>query len=66
MKYQTWRVIHGGLALLCIFSAVFHVIDLGRHTDFAMTLFIVLMSAGGIYLLLKTYASQGQKAGEKV
>ncbi len=53
MTYQTWRVIHGFLALLCISSAVFHVIDLGRHADFAMTFFIVLLSAGGVCLLLK-------------
>lgn len=65
MKYQSWRVVHGGLAILCIFSAAFHVIDLGRHIDFAMTMFIVLLSVGGIYKLLKTYISQGKKLEEK-
>ncbi len=66
MKYPTWRVVHGGLAGLCIFSAVFHVLDLGRHSDLAMSVFIVLLSAGGIYLLLKNYASQEKKTGGEI
>lgn len=66
MTYQTWRVFHGILALLCIFSAVFHVVDLGRHSDMAMTVFIVLLSAGGVYLLLKNSLLQGHKSGKSL
>ncbi|MDY0191068.1 MAG: ferric reductase-like transmembrane domain-containing protein [Desulfuromonas sp.] len=65
-KYTTWRVIHGALALLCILCAACHVLYLGRHTDVSMTVFIVMLSTGGIYLLLKSYAFQEQKAGEKI
>ncbi len=65
LRYQTWRTIHGALALLCIVSAVFHVIDLGRHTDIAMTAFIALLATGGIYLLLKSYVVQNQTESEK-
>ncbi len=66
MKYQTWRVAHGALAVLCIVSAVCHVLDLGRHVDFTMTVFVVLLSTGGLYLLLKNYACREKKAEGQV
>ena len=60
IKYKTWRNFHGILALLFVFSAAWHVIDLGRHSSFAMTFFIIILTAGnvlifGIYPLFKTY-----------
>ncbi len=66
MKYQTWRIVHSVLAVLCAFFAVFHVIDLGRHIDVAMTVFIVLLFVGAIYLLLKNYAENGQETGKQI
>lgn len=54
MKYKTWRVFHGILAMLFIFFAAWHVIDLGRHSSLVMSLFISILTAGGILLLLKT------------
>ena len=65
IDYPTWRFIHGGLALATICCAAFHVIDLGRHTDIAMTAFIASLSAGGIFLLLKSYITQNKQTGEK-
>ncbi len=65
LSYRSWRILHGALALLCITSAAFHVVDLGRHTDIAMTTFISLLSAGGIYLLLKSYVPQNQSESAK-
>ena len=55
MKYKTWRVFHGILAMLFISTATWHVIDLGRHLNLAMSIFIGMLAAGGILLLLKTY-----------
>lgn len=65
MKYTAWRTFHGILAVLFIASAACHVIDLGRHSNLAMTTFIILSSAGGVLLLLKTMTSQRyKKTGE--
>ena len=58
LQYQTWRVIHYILAMLCIFSALFHVIDLGRHLDLIMTGFVVLLATGGIYQSTKKVFSR--------
>ena len=55
MKYKTWRVFHGILAMLFISIAAWHVIDLGRHSSFGMSILISMLTAGGIMLLLKTY-----------
>ena len=64
LSYQTWRAVHYVLALLGMLSAIFHVINLGRHTDLIMTGFIVILSAGGIYQTTKkTFSRETQ--GEK-
>ncbi|MFH1215510.1 MAG: ferric reductase-like transmembrane domain-containing protein [Pseudomonadota bacterium] len=55
MKYTTWRFFHGILAMLFIFFATWHVIDLGRHTSPAMAAFIIILSTAGVLLLLQTY-----------
>lgn len=65
MKYQTWRTLHGVLALMSVASAGFHVVDLGRHINITMTVFIVLLLAGGIYLLLKNYVIKNLPKSEK-
>ena len=43
MKYKTWRVFHGILAMLFISIAAWHVIDLGRHSSLAMSIFISML-----------------------
>jgi len=55
MKYKTWRVFHGILALLLIAFAAWHAIDIGRHFNLAMSILISLLTTGGILLVLKTY-----------
>ena len=55
MKYRTWRAFHGMLAIFFILLAVCHVIDLGRHSTLAMSIFISMLTGGGVLLLLKTY-----------
>lgn len=64
IKYKTWRVFHGILAILFIFIAAWHVIDLGRHSNFAMSILISVLTAGGILLLLRTYISKKTKTNE--
>ena len=55
MKYTTWRVFHGVLAILFVSVAAWHVIDLGRHSSLAMSIFILLLTAVGVLFLVKTY-----------
>jgi predicted ferric reductase len=55
MKYTTWRVFHGILAIAFIAVAAWHVIDLGRYSSFAMSILISILTAGGVLLLVKTY-----------
>ncbi len=61
LKYTTWRLIHGMLSALFIFSASWHVIDLGRHSNSSMALYIGILSASGVFLLLKNYCSKSAK-----
>ncbi len=57
IKHTTWRVFHGILAVLFIAAAAWHVIDLGRHSSLAVSIFITILSASGILLLLRTYTT---------
>ena len=66
MKYKTWRVFHGILALLLVAVAAWHAIDLGRHFNFAMSILILFLTTGGILLLLKTYTFKKHKKTSEV
>lgn len=55
MKYKSWRLLHGILAILFALAAVWHVIDLGRHSTLLMSILLSVLTAGGILLLIKTY-----------
>ena len=55
MKYKTWRVFHGIVAILFISVAAWHVIALGRHSSLAMSIFITLLTTCGVWLTGKQY-----------
>ena len=55
LTYTSWRLLHGILSILFITLASWHAIDLGRHTDIPMSVFIIIVSGIGILLLLRTY-----------
>ncbi len=55
MKHTTWRVFHGIMSMLLIGLATWHAVNLGRHTDQAMSIYMILLAGGGILLLIKTY-----------
>jgi len=57
LKYRTWRTFHGILAVLFVFTASWHVIDLGRHSSLAMSIVILILAAGAVRLLLRQYTS---------
>jgi len=58
MKYTSWRLLHGILSIIFIIVASWHAIDLGRHTNVPMSVFIIILSGSGVILLLKTYFSK--------
>ena len=62
IKYKTWRVFHGILAVLFICIASWHAIDLGRHTDTAMSVFILIIAGSGVLLLINTYLLKRKKS----
>lgn len=55
MKYKTWLMTHGILAILFVATAVWHVIDIGRHSSPAMSIVLIMFAARGILHLLKAY-----------
>lgn len=63
MRYTTWRIFHGILAMMFISIAAWHVIDLGRHSTLTMSILIAVLTACGVLLLLKTYTSNFFKKG---
>jgi len=63
MSYKTWRILHGILSIVFIAVAAWHVIDLGRHSDLAMSIFVIIISVVGVFLLLDIYFFNTSKNG---
>lgn len=55
MTYKTWRVFHGILSISFIVLASWHVIDLGRHSNNTISIYIISVTGIAVLLLLKTY-----------
>ena len=55
LNYKTWRIFHGTLSVIFVLFASWHAIELGRHTDWPISAYIVIVAAGGVLLLLSTY-----------
>lgn len=55
MKYTTWRTFHGFLSIAFVILATWHAVNLGRHTDLILSSYMIIMSAIGVLLLIKTY-----------
>lgn len=55
MKYVSWRIFHGVLAMLLLILALWHSMELGRHTDLDMAIFMILLAGIGLVPLLKVY-----------
>lgn len=61
LSYKTWRILHGVLSIAFLAIATWHVIELGRHSDLAMSIFFIIISTGGIILLFNTYFLNNSK-----
>ncbi len=55
MKYTTWKYLHGFLSMLFIIFATWHAVDMGRHSEKAMSIWMILLAFGGLVILLKIY-----------
>lgn len=62
MSYKTWRILHGILTIAFIAVAAWHAIDLGRHSNLAMSIFFVIIATVGIVLQFKTYFLNNTKS----
>lgn len=54
-RYRGWRYFHGGLAASFTVLALWHSIELGRHTNIAMSAFFVVLALIGFALLVRLY-----------
>ncbi len=55
MSFKTWRVFHGLLSIAFIILATWHAIDLGRHTNLNMSIFMIILAGFGVLLVMKSY-----------
>lgn len=62
LKYRGWRYFHGGLAVTFTVLALWHSIELGRHTDVALSLFFITLALLGFAMLARMYWGGGQPA----
>ena len=54
-RYRGWRYFHGGLAVTFTIVALWHAIELGRHTDVAMSALFITLALIGFAMLAKLY-----------
>lgn len=64
IKYNTWKLLHGVLSLLFIAFATWHAVDMGRHADKAMSIWMILLTLGSSILLLQTYITNKSEKKE--
>lgn len=54
-KYRGWRGLHAVLVLAFVLPATWHVIDLGRHLGWGLSLYFLALLTGGLVLLARLY-----------
>ncbi|MEP2533352.1 ferric reductase-like transmembrane domain-containing protein [Shimia sp.] len=55
IKYRNWRYFHGALTVGFVGVALWHSIELGRHTDMTLSALMIALAAAGVALLLRLY-----------
>lgn len=61
IKHTTWRVFHGVTALVFVVFSTFHAVNLGKHTDINLSLYMIILAAIGFILLIKLYLTTKKK-----
>lgn len=64
IKYRDWRKFHGYLTVVFVVLAIWHAIELGRHTDRIMAAFFIALAIAGITLLFRLYFGTTSKTVE--
>lgn len=64
IKYRDWRKFHGYLTVGFVVLAIWHAIELGRHTDWIMALFFIALATAGVTLLFRLYFGTASKTVE--
>ena len=57
LDYRTWKLIHALLSVLLVVTASWHAIDLGRHTDTAVSLLVVALASAAVLVVIRQYVS---------
>ncbi len=55
VNYKAWRYFHGSLSILFISLASWHAIELGRHINYLMAVFIIICALTGAVMLVRHY-----------
>lgn len=55
VNYKVWRFFHGSLSILFISLASWHAIELGRHINYLMAIFIITCALMGAVMLARHY-----------
>ena len=64
-RYRGWRSFHAVLAVSFTVAAIWHAIELGRHTDVAMSTFLIAIAAVGFTMLARLYWPDPPKLAAK-
>ncbi|MDP8305534.1 MAG: ferric reductase-like transmembrane domain-containing protein [Candidatus Chlorobium antarcticum] len=62
LKHTTWRILHGIQAMVILAVATWHVVDLGRHADLAMSTYLIILAVSGELAIFKLYIAKPTKA----
>lgn len=57
IKYRGWRYFHGVIAVAFVVLAIWHAVDLGRHTETAMATLYISVAFLGVALLARYHWS---------
>ena len=66
LSYRAWRWIHGVLSIAFISIACWHVVDLGRHINTSLAIFLIAFTAAGVILLLRTYVLENKPKKKRI
>jgi predicted ferric reductase len=57
LDYRSWKRMHALLSILLAVTASWHAIDLGRHTDAAVSLLVVALASAAVLVVIRQYVS---------
>ncbi|RMF07980.1 MAG: FAD/NAD(P)-binding:oxidoreductase [Candidatus Neomarinimicrobiota bacterium] len=58
LRYKTWRWFHGVLSLVFLITALWHALDLGRHTTGPLAFYLIAGAVLGAGPLVQRYRSE--------